>query len=222
MGIDPNQHAALPDHTIREEAAIRRLHDSGLGWLEDEARKLAARNVERRDGDRRAARDNAGKVEYDYIFDFPTAVEAFCRVKEIGAAKYERDNWKAGGKPDREYISAMGRHIAEFKKGETFAGDTGCLHLAHAMWNIMALIELNYPGVTHDPELFAKMKAHWEAKKTEKSRENETARRVDSMVLGQVHAKLMKQRREKMKREEAEAATEDERDAIAAVIREGR
>lgn len=114
-----------------------------------------------REPKKEASRMNAGKAEWDYIFDFPTAVEAFCRVKELGAIKYERDNWKVGGKPDREYISAMGRHIAAFKAGETFATDTGCLHLAHAMWNIMALIELNYPGVTHDPELFAKMADHW-------------------------------------------------------------
>lgn len=116
-----------------------------------------------------ASRMNAGKAEWDYIFDFPTAVEAFCRVKELGAIKYERDNWKAGGKPDREYISAVGRHISAFKQGETFATDTGCLHLAHAMWNVMALIELNYPGVTHDPELFAKMSEHWAEVKRRKT-----------------------------------------------------
>ena len=115
-----------------------------------------------------ATRDNAGKVEWDYIFDFPTAVEALCRVMELGAVKYDYDNWKKGGKPDREYISALGRHISDFKKGNMFARDTGCLHIAHAMWNLMALIELNYPNVTHDSELFAKMKEHWEQIKEEK------------------------------------------------------
>ena len=117
-----------------------------------------------------ASRDNAGKAEWDYIFQFPTAVEALCRVMELGAVKYERDNWKRGGKPDREYISAVGRHISAFKQGVTVAPDTGCLHLAHAMWNLMALIELNGSGVTHDSELFAKMKEHWEAVKEKKQR----------------------------------------------------
>lgn len=111
---------------------------------------------------KQAARDNAGKAEWDYVFDFPTAMEALCRVMELGAIKYKRDNWKQGGKPDREYISAMGRHISKLKKGETFDAETGCLHVAHAMWNLMALIELNGAGVTHDPKLFAEMLEHWE------------------------------------------------------------
>lgn len=120
---------------------------------------------------KQASRDNLGKAEIDYIFDFPTAVEALCRVMEIGAIKYERDNWKQGGKPDREYISAVGRHVLAFKQGEIFATDTGCLHLAHAMWNIMALIELNYPGVTHDPATFDRMIKQWTEVKRRKTPE---------------------------------------------------
>lgn len=108
-----------------------------------------------------ASRANAGKVMLSFVLQFPTAIKAFARVMEIGAVKYLRDNWKKGGKPDWEYLDACLRHLTDFENGETFAADTGCLHLAHAMWNIMAIIELNYPGVTHDPERFAVMMQHW-------------------------------------------------------------
>lgn len=113
-----------------------------------------------------AARMNEGKPELGYLLEFPTAVEAFARVKMLGAAKYERGNWKKGGKPDNEYIDACLRHLMAFVSGETFASDSGCPHLAHAIWNLFALMELNHKGVTHDPELFNKMMKYWEEQKT--------------------------------------------------------
>jgi len=112
-----------------------------------------------------AARMNEGKPELGYLLEFPTAIEAFARVKMLGAAKYERGNWKKGGKPDNEYLDACLRHMTAFANGEEFASDSGCHHLAHAAWNLFALLELNYPGVTHDPELFNKMMTRWRMKK---------------------------------------------------------
>lgn len=119
-----------------------------------------------------AKRDNAGKPELYFIFQFPTAIEAFCRVKEIGSLKYERDNWRHGGKPYHEYVSACGRHVTAYVAwvlglpGSSYwAPDTGCAHLAHAVWNLMALMELNHPGMTHDPELYAEAVTYWTAKR---------------------------------------------------------
>jgi hypothetical protein len=103
---------------------------------------------------------NTGKAQLDFILDFPIAMEAFCRVKELGMAKYDRDNWKLGGKPDAEYLAACLRHMMAHASGELYASDSGCLHLAHAMWNLAALIELNVKE-THDAELFTAMVAHW-------------------------------------------------------------
>lgn len=112
-----------------------------------------------------AARMNEGKPELSYLLHFPTAIEGFARVKMLGAAKYERGNWKKGGKPDNEYLDACLRHLTAFVSGEMFAPDSGCAHLAHAAWNLFALMELNYPGVTHDPERFEEMIKYWEAQK---------------------------------------------------------
>lgn len=112
-----------------------------------------------------AARMNEGKAMLGFLMQFPTAVEAFARVKEVGAIKYERDNWKKGNKPDWEYIDAALRHIMAFVNGEYYAQDTGCSHLAHAAWNLFAIQDLNYAGETHDKELFRQMCAHWAREK---------------------------------------------------------
>lgn len=110
-----------------------------------------------------AARDNSGKPQMGFVLDFPIAMEALCRVKELGAVKYERDNWKKGGKPDAEYYDAAMRHLFAAKRGELCADDSGCLHLAHAAWNILALIELNVK-VSNNPDLFDRMVAKWAEK----------------------------------------------------------
>lgn len=112
-----------------------------------------------------ALRDNSGKPMLSFILQFPTAVEAHARVKELGAIKYERDNWRKAGKPDWEYLDACLRHISAHMQGEMYASDSGCTHLGHAMWNIMALQDLNYPGITHDPELFAAMCEYWKTRR---------------------------------------------------------
>ena len=99
-----------------------------------------------------ADRDNAGKPELSYLLSLPKALRALTRVFEQGAIKYERDNWLKGGKPDEEYLDSALRHIlaSEF---ETYDEDTGCLHIAHAIWNLCALIELNSEGVpATDPD----------------------------------------------------------------------
>lgn len=111
----------------------------------------------------KALRLNEGKPELDFILDFPIAMEAICRVMELGAVKYERGNWKKGGKPDNEYYAAALRHLFAAKSGEPFAHDSGCSHLAHAAWNILALIEINAKQ-THHPDVFKEKLKFWAKK----------------------------------------------------------
>lgn len=108
----------------------------------------------------KAARMNTGKPEMDFVLDFPIAVEAICRVMELGAVKYARDNWKLGGKPDSEYLGAALRHLFAHRSGDLVAEDSGCLHVAHAAWNLLALMELNIQK-THDPAVLELQKANW-------------------------------------------------------------
>lgn len=111
----------------------------------------------------KASRMNEGKPLLSFILDFPKAVLGFCRVKEIGAIKYDFDNWKQGGKPDREYLDAALRHMMSYKGGEAFADDTGCHHLSHAAWNLFALLELNVDEV-YDVDKFKGACEYWGAK----------------------------------------------------------
>lgn len=101
----------------------------------------------------KALRLNQGKPEMGYIFHYPKAVEALVRVLEQGAVKYEHLNWKKGGKPDKEYIDSCSRHLFKHINEGPYDDDIGALHVAQAIWNLMTLIECNYPDIaTLNPE----------------------------------------------------------------------
>jgi hypothetical protein len=109
-----------------------------------------------------ALRDNKGKPKLSYFMrSFPRMVEAIARVKEMGGIKYEEGNWKKGNKPDEEYWDSLCRHLNYMILGEDYDEDTGCLHIAHAVWNLCALHELNSTLPAIDEELFAERAAHW-------------------------------------------------------------
>ena len=98
----------------------------------------------------KAQRHNKGKPELSYWLQFPRSAEALSRVMEYGATKYERGNWALGGKPDEEYVDSAMRHLTAMMKyyktgdkSDLFDKESGCLHIGHAMFNIMALIDVN-------------------------------------------------------------------------------
>lgn len=113
-----------------------------------------------------AARYNEGKPKLSYFFHFPVVIKAIARIMEFGATKYEDGNWKLGGKPDKEYLDSMLRHLDKyFNEGEKYDQDSGCSHIAQAVWNLMALHQLNHSDEIIDEELFSERKAYWEEKK---------------------------------------------------------
>lgn len=92
-----------------------------------------------------ALRDNKGKAELSYILELPRTMRALAKVFAQGAIKYARGNWKLGGKPDQEYLDAALRHMEQFVNVGPYDPDIGTIHLANAIWNLAALIELNHP-----------------------------------------------------------------------------
>lgn len=62
-------------------------------------------------------------------------VEAVARVREFGAKKYSRNNWKNGFKITRSCAAAL-RHIFSFLNGETLDPESGLSHLAHAICSL--------------------------------------------------------------------------------------
>lgn len=117
-----------------------------------------------------AERFNTGKPMLSYFRrSFGKAIEAVARVKEFGANKYGDDNWRHGGKPDSEYLDSLDRHLDAFLKGQMFDTDSGCHHLGHAIWNLCALMELNYKdmGVIHEDTFYERME-YWAEQRQEK------------------------------------------------------
>ncbi|MHC4300565.1 MAG: dATP/dGTP diphosphohydrolase domain-containing protein [Planctomycetota bacterium] len=114
-----------------------------------------------------ALRFNSDKPMMAYFMrSFPRMAEAIARVKEMGAIKYNDGNWRLGNKPDDEYWNSMFRHLNYIFNGEDYDEDTGCLHLAHAVWNMCALLELNYPDLpARDDEIWAERAEHWAEQK---------------------------------------------------------
>ena len=100
----------------------------------------------------KAERHNEGKPELDYILEFPKTLICIANVMSQGATKYSVDNWKKGGKPNSEYYSACLRHLLRARKEEVDK-ESGQYHIAHAIWNLMAMMELNIVDRTKEESL---------------------------------------------------------------------
>lgn len=80
---------------------------------------------------------SANKVGVDQI-----PAECLILLGEVfsyGEKKYARDNWKKGMPWHELYGSAL-RHLYAFWQGQHIDNESGLPHLAHAMWNIEALL----------------------------------------------------------------------------------
>lgn len=71
-----------------------------------------------------------GKPDYSYISK--ELMDEVARVREFGAIKYSRDNWKNGFRYQRSIAAAL-RHIFAFKDGEDLDPESGLSHIGHAL-----------------------------------------------------------------------------------------
>lgn len=81
---------------------------------------------------------DANKLRYDLI-----PVEPLRQVAEVytmGAAKYAPRQWEGGMDWGRVYSAAQ-RHMSLFWSGQDLDEESGLPHLAHAAWNLLALLE---------------------------------------------------------------------------------
>ena len=78
----------------------------------------------------------------------PIALVELSKVLTFGAKKYDANNWRKGIAWSR-LIGATMRHVNSYNSGETYDKETGLSHAAHAMCELMFLLEFEK---TH-PEL---------------------------------------------------------------------
>lgn len=74
--------------------------------------------------------------------EFPHALREVVKVATFGARKYVRGNWVHVENAQERYLDALHRHLLAHHGGELLDAESGLTHLAHAAWNILALLEM--------------------------------------------------------------------------------
>ncbi len=92
-----------------------------------------------------ALKHDGGKPDFSHISY--ELMETVARVREFGARKYSRNNWKKGFKVTRSIAAAL-RHIVAFGNGQTNDPESGLTHLGHAV----CCLEHAIYDMAHHPE----------------------------------------------------------------------
>jgi hypothetical protein len=89
------------------------------------------------------AKLDAGKpMPWLCISGFSRALGEVVKVSTIGARKYSPNGWKAVPDGQTRYMDAALRHLLALGAGDPVDADTGCLHKAQVIWNLLAALEL--------------------------------------------------------------------------------
>lgn len=74
------------------------------------------------------------------IGSYDRFLEELAKVYAFGCTKYSERSWQSVPNGRARYESAIFRHIRDYKKGEwNNWTDGGCLHIAQAAWNLIAV-----------------------------------------------------------------------------------
>lgn len=75
------------------------------------------------------------------LMDFARALQAVVEVGTYGAKKYEERGWLSVPMANKRYTDALWRHLLANAHTQ-YDEESNLEHLAHAAWNILALLEL--------------------------------------------------------------------------------
>lgn len=93
------------------------------------------------------AKLDAGKNRMGLVLaGFAKALMEMCKVGTFGANKYTPEGWKSVPEPKERYMNALMRHVFAYMHGEIKDPETGLSHLAHAAWNVLALLSFDLKG----------------------------------------------------------------------------
>jgi len=76
------------------------------------------------------------------IQGFSSALSELALVTTAGAKKYSPSGWEKVPDGEARYMDAFGRHMLALGKGQEVDPDTGCMHQAQMIWNLLAALEL--------------------------------------------------------------------------------
>lgn len=115
--------------------------------------------------DEGSVRYNDGKPEMFYWLLWPKSAEAVSRVQTQGAQKYSEFNYAQATEktnPPKEFLSSAMRHLTKASRflisrnpHHLYDSESGNLHVAHAVWNLMMLMDFiwdMYPATNTLPE----------------------------------------------------------------------
>lgn len=91
------------------------------------------------------AKLDSGKIKAGLLADFAYALSSVAEVGTFGANKYSRGGWQHVDNAVERYTDAMWRHLLKARH-EPIDPDSGLPHIAHAAWNILAVMELEARG----------------------------------------------------------------------------
>ena len=79
--------------------------------------------------------------------------EDLCAVYAAGARKYRRGNFLYGASAS-QYMDSAARHLVAHLRGDPVDAETGCLHLAHMVWNVLNMARCVAADPLRDDRLY--------------------------------------------------------------------
>lgn len=91
------------------------------------------------------AKLDSGKPLGALIADFGCALERVVDIGTYGANKYSRGGWQTVPEGRQRYMDAFYRHLLASHR-ECYDQESEHRHLHHALWNLLAVVELEERG----------------------------------------------------------------------------
>ena len=86
--------------------------------------------------------DDGKQMAWLCLSGFANALGEVAEVTTQGARKYTPNGWVDVANGEQRYMEAFGRHMLALGSGEVHDAQTGCLHKAQMIWNLLASLEL--------------------------------------------------------------------------------
>ena len=113
-------------------------------WNPKKAPAILEADPHGKDQHETGAKLDAGKPRLGLVLGaFANALVEVGKVGTYGAQKYTDNGWLDVPNGKARYTDALLRHVFAEASGEECDSDTGLSHLAHACWNMLAVLELH-------------------------------------------------------------------------------